>query len=125
MSFSEPGREVILEFHAGSGAKSARITLSALGGDAGGLEANLNRWRGQAGLEPVDADRAQRLVRMFTVFGQAGHYAEISGRERSIHAAFALGPPFSLFVKMDGDPETVNGQKAAFETFARTLRMNR
>jgi hypothetical protein len=121
----EPGREVILEFHAGAGQKHARITLSALGGDAGGLEANVNRWRSQAGLDPVDEERAQRLVRIFTLFGQSGHYAEISGKDRSIHAAFTLGPPFSLFVKMDGAPETVNENKAAFEAFARTLRMNR
>ena len=60
-----------------------------------------------------------------TLFGQPGHYAEVSGRERSIHVAFMLGPPFSIFVKLDGPPDAVNAQKAAFESFARTLRMNR
>jgi hypothetical protein len=33
----------------------AEVTVSAFPGDTGGLLANLNRWRGQIGLEPVQA----------------------------------------------------------------------
>ncbi len=32
----------------------ARVTVSKLGGDGGGLAANINRWRGQVGLKPLD-----------------------------------------------------------------------
>jgi len=32
-----------------------RVTVSKLGGDGGGLAANLNRWRGQVGLKPLAA----------------------------------------------------------------------
>ncbi len=31
-----------------------RVTVSKLGGDGGGLAANINRWRGQLGFEPID-----------------------------------------------------------------------
>ena len=31
-----------------------RVTVSKLGGDGGGLAANINRWRGQVGLKPLD-----------------------------------------------------------------------
>ena len=31
-----------------------RVTVSKLGGDGGGLAANINRWRGQLGFEPLD-----------------------------------------------------------------------
>ena len=31
-----------------------RVTVSKLGGDGGGLAANINRWRGQLGFKPID-----------------------------------------------------------------------
>lgn len=34
-----------------------RVTVSKLGGDGGGLAANVNRWRGQVGLEPLADDK--------------------------------------------------------------------
>jgi len=34
-----------------------RVTVSKLGGDGGGLAANINRWRGQAGLPPLPDDQ--------------------------------------------------------------------
>ena len=118
----QPGRDRIFEIQAGEGAV---VSLSALGGDAGGLAANVNRWRMQAGLEAVEEDRAQRMIRAITLLGQPGQYAEVSGRERSMIVAFTLGPPFSIFLKLDGAPEAVNARKDAFESFARSLRMNR
>jgi hypothetical protein len=117
-----PGGGRILEFQAGEG---ATVSLSILGGDAGGLLSNVNRWRVQAGLGPVDEEAAQRLVRGFGLMGQDGHFVELPGREKSIHCAFSLGPPFSMFVKLEGAPAAVNGQKSAFEIFARSLRFNR
>ncbi len=34
-----------------------RVTVSKLGGDGGGLAANVNRWRGQVGLKTLDDDK--------------------------------------------------------------------
>lgn len=35
----------------------ARVTVSKLGGDGGGLAPNVNRWRGQIGLKPLTEDK--------------------------------------------------------------------
>lgn len=38
-----------------------RVTVSKLAGDGGGLAANINRWRGQVGLKPVEDGQARGL----------------------------------------------------------------
>ncbi len=39
-----------------------RVTVSKLGGDGGGLGANVNRWRGQVGLKPVSEEELGGLA---------------------------------------------------------------
>ena len=43
---------------------------------------------------------------------------------RAMLVVFSLGPPFSLFLKMDGPKEAVLKEKPAFEAFARSIRRN-
>jgi hypothetical protein len=114
-----PQQGRVLELRAGD----ALVTLVVLGETAGGLTAHLNRWRDQAGLDALDEEGARRLVRTLPFLGRDGSYVEVAGPRRSILCAFTLGPPFSIFLKMDGAPDVVAGQRAAFEAFARSLRL--
>lgn len=118
---SAPGPARLFEFQAGQ----ARVSLSYLSGDGGGLEANVNRWRNQAGLDAVGEEQARRLAVAQPFLGREGHYVELVGGERAIVCAFLLGPPYSLFLKMDGSTDAVRKERDAFEVFARTMKIKK
>lgn len=117
-----PAGPRILEFRtAGEGAPV--VSLAYLQGSGGGLGPNINRWRGQVGL-PEMAD-AEGSAQSFPFLEQPGHYVELIGAEKGLLCIFRLGPPFSLFLKLDGTREAVLREKPAFEAFARSVKVNR
>lgn len=116
-----PSAGRVFEFRAGA---SVVVTLSVLPGAAGGLVANVNRWRAQAGLDPLSPEDAGREVRSFAFLDREGHWVECAGARQAIVCVFSLGPPSSVFLKMMGPPAEVAGQKTAFEAFARSLKMS-
>jgi hypothetical protein len=105
--------------------------VTVLGGDGGGLVANINRWRTQVGLEPwseADIDGLESvevLGREVPIVEVAGEY---SGMEGGSEAGFAilglvceLGDR-SVFIKMVGPREDVEAERESFVAFARSLR---
>lgn len=115
----QPGQGRIFEFRAGE----ALVTFSILGGEGGGLAANLNRWRQQAGLEPVPDDQAAAWTRQVRFLGRDGWSTEAIGKDRAVVVTFGLNPEFSMFLKLDGTPDAVRAQRAAFDAFASSFRM--
>ncbi len=111
------------EFIAGPGENAPRVKLSVLKGSAGGLEANVNRWRGQVGLPAVGNDEARGLARPFSLLGEKGYFAEMTGKDRAILVAFTIGREMSFFLKMTGTPEEVARQRAAFEALAGSMKV--
>ncbi len=122
---SKPSGNRIFEFQAGESNQAPVVTLTMLGEQPGGLGANINRWRQQAGLEPLSDEEAERSARGLRLFEGEGWWVEVTGRERSLVVAFTLGAPFSIFLKLDGRPDAVARVRDAFEIFARTARLNR
>ncbi len=114
-----PGQGRIFEFQAGE----ALVTFSILGGEGGGLAANLNRWRGQAGLAPLAEDEAPSWTKQVRFLGRPGWSTEAVGKDRAVLVTFSLNPEFSMFLKMDGTPAAVGAQREAFEALARSFRM--
>lgn len=121
----KPSANRIFEFQAGESNQAPVVTLTMLGDQAGGLGANINRWRQQAGLEPLSDAEAERTARGVRLFDAEGWWVEVQGPERSIVVAFSLGAPVSIFMKLDGRPDAVARVRDAFEIFARTARLNR
>jgi hypothetical protein len=120
----KPGGGQIFELRAGPGNQAPTVTLTVLSGTAGGLAANVNRWRGQVGLEPVDEGEAHNLVRSVPFLRGEGSFGEYLGKDRGILVVFALRPEFSFFLKMDGPADTVRAERAAFESFAKSIRLS-
>lgn len=117
----QPGPMRLLEFRAGE----ALVSMTYMQGNAGGLVPNINRWRGQVGLGSLDEAGATSSAPPFEFIGGEGHYTQIVGADKAMLVVFRLGPPFSLFLKMDGPKDAVLKEKAAFEAFARSVRVNR
>jgi hypothetical protein len=111
-------------FEVRDGDKKARITVTAMRGMAGGLEANVNRWRTQVGLREVSAEEASKLAQQIAVDGSTGHYVDLVGERERILGVMAKHGETPWFVKMIGPVDLVGKQKANFESFVKSLRFS-
>jgi hypothetical protein len=118
----KPSNGRIFEFTVEEGGGSAQITLSALQG-GGDLASNVNRWRGQAGLEPLAEADIPKAAAPMTFVGNEAWLVEAIGRDRGIVVVASLSAQFSIFLKMDGSPQTVQSQKADFMRVAQSFQM--
>jgi len=112
----------------GPGNSQAAVNVSMLQGDGGGLAANVNRWRNQLGLAPLEgADLNQSLTAVDTQGGKAS-FVELNGTDartgqssRLVGAIVPLGDR-TWFYKLMGNAQAVEGQKAAFTDFVKTAK---
>jgi hypothetical protein len=121
----KPQNDRILEFRAGEGGSAALVTLSIFPGQTGDLAMNVNRWRQQAGLGPLDAEAAEGMARSMTFLGRDGFYVEVMGASRGIVCVFVLDQQASMFLKMDGTAEAVDRQKPLFHAFLQSLKVTK
>jgi hypothetical protein len=103
-----------------NGAKGEAIVTRFPQNAVGDLLSNLNRWRGQVGLEPTQDPKAH-APRDLTMFGGPGAAFDMEGpakdaqpAKRQIVAMTAQGGNF-WFVRFIGPKELVEGQQKAFE----------
>ncbi len=114
-----------------AGSDDTQCYLTVLDGDGGGLAANVNRWRGQMQLEPLD-DEALAALPMgellgspATVFDATGTFAGMGGEGNAkgsrMIGLLAFTGAKSLFFKIVGPGSVVAAQKASFEGLAASL----
>ena len=100
------------------------VSVVMIPGAAGGELANVNRWRGQIGLQPIDeAARAQMCKEVPSKAGAVSLYdlaGEGAGKQRMIAGLLFVGGQ-SWFVKMVGDDESVVASRADFAKLLATL----
>jgi len=104
----------------------ADLSISALGGSAGGLPANVNRWRAQLGLPELSPDEISRTAETipaggvtFALFDLAGNP---SGAEMRMLAAVTEFEGQSWFFKLTGHEHCIGVEKPAFVTFLRSVK---
>jgi hypothetical protein len=101
-------------------------------GDVGGLEANVQRWRGQMGLANASDEEIAKLPTL-KVLGVDATIVDLSGSfddtmtGRKFDSARFLGaivpvPGWTLFVKMTGPEPEVTAAKDAFTAFCQSLK---
>lgn len=101
----------------------------------GTLEANLNRWRGQMGLEPVLPEDIGALPKRL-LFGMESTYIELDGAFKGVGAAevkpdyrmvgLVLSlPDVSFFVKMTGPKALLIENEKNFTKFCESLNLTR
>jgi hypothetical protein len=123
-----PGQMVIGRFSIGAQEAKAEVTVSAFPGDTGGLVANVNRWRGQVGLDAVDAAEAEKQTESLDSPAGKATLVDVTGTDRK------TGQPARLigvivprggktwFFKMLGQPELVGREKAALLKFMQSTK---
>ncbi len=96
------------------------ITLAAFPGDVGGFLANVNRWRGQVGLDPTDEDGAHEHVEQ--VEGGDILLVDIAGPEQRLLGTIILvGDGQTWFVKAVGGAEAIEEVKQEVIDFSLTF----
>lgn len=119
----KPSKNRLMEFFVDDPAGSATVSLTALEGDAGGLSANIDRWRSQVGLEPLGDQAVARSATPIQFLGTDAWFVEAIGGSRAILGVIAKTPAGSLFLKMEGSPAAVTAQRSAFGHFAQTFKV--
>ena len=96
------------------------MTVSPVGG---GLEANVNRWRGQVGLQPLAGAELLREMTPIEIDGARGYLVELTrGSGPGILGALVEHKGQPWIFKMTGPAELVGKQRAAFEAFVKSVR---
>ena len=99
------------------------ISISKLAGDGGGLLANVNRWRGQVGLAPLEASALSANSKaVATAGGDNGTWVELVGAEKTILGAIVVRGDVSWFFKMTAPSAVAARNREAFEQFVRSIR---
>lgn len=101
------------------------FSLVRLGGGAGGISANVNRWRGQIGLGPVSAAEISNSTQADST-AQGVPYLQVTltnpdNPANAILAAIIERPDFVLFVKLTASQAGVESAQPSFEAFCRSL----
>jgi hypothetical protein len=106
----------------------ADVSVIPLAGLAGGDLDNVNRWRGQVGMEPVTEADLPRLAEKISVDGSDGQLYDLDGRNPGsgdpmrVLAAVVRRGGTAWFFKMTGDGLLVATEKPAFVGFLKTVR---
>ncbi|NLN93643.1 MAG: hypothetical protein GX130_10105 [Candidatus Hydrogenedens sp.] len=109
--------------------QASECYVSRLGGAAGGLEANINRWGQQIGLPPLSEEEIAALPRIplldteATLVDMEGLLVVQGGQELPVRV-YGLVCPLegtTLFVKMTGPAEELQDEKENFESFVSSI----
>lgn len=116
------GQFVTARFRVGHGEDAVAVTVTALAGQGGGIAANVNRWRGQAGLKSLEDDEAKKAVRPAKVDGVAGHTFDASGEKVRVVVTFVKVGDSTWYFRMSGPVARVKEQAPAFTEFLKSVR---
>jgi hypothetical protein len=108
-------------FRATDGDRQAEISISTAGG---GLLANVNRWRGQVMLEPLDEEQLRNDAQPIAVGTTQGAYFRLVGPERTILGVVAPVAEDVWFIKLAGDNELAERERERFEQFVKSIHLN-
>jgi hypothetical protein len=111
----------------GSDGAEAELAITAFPGNVGGDLANVNRWRGQLQVAPIDAAQLERDLVRFTANGLSIAMVDIAGPSGPTAQRMLGGiiphAGATWFFKLTGPDALVAGQKDAFVAFLKSVRV--
>ncbi len=105
------------------------VSVVTLPGMAGDLKSNVNRWRGQVGLAPLDDLKdIQQSVQNTTIDGNSAVMLELYAPEgkddKAMRVVLLEKNGINWFFKLAGTRALVKQQQSSFESFAKSLKFN-
>jgi hypothetical protein len=113
----------VAAFKVTDGKDSAEITVIPLGGPAGGLVANVNRWRKEVGLEDTTEAQLTKDSKSLEVDGQSAVYVDLLGKEKRNLGVILPRGGRTWFIKFQGPIPLVDKERANFEAFAQSVNL--
>jgi hypothetical protein len=106
------------------GKQTVTISVSSAGGN---LAANINRWREQVHLEPLEGAELGKTLQEISVDGQPGVFVEFVGPEDDPNREALLGVVVAAqrgqwFIKLRGDVALAEREKQPFQKFVQSIR---
>ena len=124
----KPATEIrVASFKIDENGKQADVSVVPLGGMGGGDLANVNRWRGQVGLQPLTDDALAKLAEPVQVAGLAANLYDVVGNDtgeadvQRILGAILHREDTVWFFKITGEAALVEKQKPALIQFLKSL----
>ena len=99
---------------------SANVSMTVLQGDGGGLLGNVNRWRGQLGLEPVEEKDLKDMLKPVEALGDEARLVDLTGTskrsqlEERLIGVIAPQDELTWFYKLMGTPDLVEKSQEGF-----------
>ncbi|MBW8781650.1 MAG: hypothetical protein JF599_07165 [Verrucomicrobia bacterium] len=100
----------------------AELAVTAFPGDVGGTLANVNRWRGQLQLPPLDATALPSALTSLDFNGLHADIVELTGGGQRVLGAIVPAHGATWFFKLTGPDALVAREKAAFLAFLQTVK---
>ncbi|MDG1889916.1 MAG: hypothetical protein P8L18_01290 [Verrucomicrobiota bacterium] len=114
---------VLASFRATGEGGEVSITVSRLGGGAGGLLPNINRWCGQVGMEKItEAGLSKIKENIQCSSGEKGTLVALPGDTEQINAVILPREGQTWFFKAMGPKAAVQRESASFRSFIQTVK---
>jgi hypothetical protein len=118
-----PGMMQAMRFVVSEGADAARQEVEISVSPAmGNLLANINRWRGQVKLEPIDENQLAKDVADATIDGKPGKATRIVGPSETIQGAMVDVAGTTWFFKLRGDNALADRERKRFDEFVKSVK---
>ena len=103
------------------------VTITPLPAGTGGIEANVNRWRGQLGLSPASADELAAQAQSYEVDGQPAHQVRLLGPDdakprRAITAVVVPHDGVNWIIALKAEVDVAEREQSNFDQFVGSLK---
>ena len=102
---------------------TAELTILVFPGDVGGRLANINRWRGQVGLDNAPSEDLPKFTEGYTISQHPGLYVRLEGGAQSILGGLLPFHGSTWFFKFLGSSGTVLGNEAKMKAFLDSVQL--
>ena len=106
----------------GEGGAKAEASVASIPGEGGGLLGNVNRWRKQIGLDPIDAADLPKQTSTLEAGGAKATVLDVTSQDKKkrLIAVSVPGGASTTFYKLVGDETVVAKEKKAFLGFVQS-----
>ena len=121
---AEPREMRLATYHAPDPGGPIEVAITRFAGRVGGERANINRWRGQMGLAPIDEGELEAAIVRFGALGYEGYQTRIESPRGVMLAAgiYELANDRTWFVRATArDAQAANRLHAEFSDMARSM----
>ena len=104
----------------GNGSK-LDFSVTSFPGDVGGTLANVNRWLGQIGIDPVKESSLSKYVSPIVLDEREAQLVVAEGENDALYAAIMMVEDRSWFFKITGDRHLAKVEKSNFLSFLESV----